>query len=87
MYDAQLEMSFEGGGIRLTRWQRRPSRAQWWFRHMRQIVDRALEWSPAPPPPPEQTWFPGVHRQPLLPSSAPGARRSGAVDPVRQTCA
>jgi hypothetical protein len=34
-------------------------RAQWWFRRMRQIVDSALDWQPAPPPRPEQTLFPG----------------------------
>lgn len=32
-------------------------RAQWWFRRMRQIVDCALDWQPAPPPRPQQTSF------------------------------
>ena len=34
-------------------------RAQWWFRRMRQIVDGALDWEPAPPPRPEQISFAG----------------------------
>jgi hypothetical protein len=42
--------------------QRRLSRAQWWFAQMRQIVDRAMDWQPAPAPRPEQIWFPGTHR-------------------------
>jgi hypothetical protein len=40
---------------------RRPARAPralWWFDRMRQIVDRAMDWPPAPPCRPEQTWFP-----------------------------
>ncbi len=44
--------------------QRRRTRAQWWFQRMRQIVDRACDWSAAQPPRPEQIWFPNTHRQP-----------------------
>ena len=86
MYDAQLEMSFGSRAGRLTRRQRRLTRAQWWFRHMREIVDRAIEWQPAPRPRPEQTWFPGLHRQPLLPASAP-SRPSQEVEPEQEMCA
>ena len=32
-------------------------RADWWFRQMRQVVDRALDWEPAPRFRPEQIWF------------------------------
>jgi hypothetical protein len=62
MTNAQLELSF--GALRvhpmLTN-TRRPSirNPQWWFQRMRQIVDRALDWQPAPPPRPEQIDFPG----------------------------
>ena len=65
MFDGQLEMSFANGrGCQsITRRQRRLSRAQWWFQRMRQVVDRAIDWPSAPPPRPEQIWFPGVHRQ------------------------
>ena len=37
--------------------QRRMSRANWWFQQMREIVDRAVDWQPAPPPLPEQIYF------------------------------
>jgi len=61
----QLELGFSGqpkfsAAIRPA--QRRLSRAQWWFAQMRQIVDRAMDWQPAPEPRPEQIWFPGTHR-------------------------
>jgi hypothetical protein len=66
MTDAQLELSL--GSPRRTqplRSNRRPSTSTsgWWFRRMRQIVDRAFDWQAAPPPRPEQIWFPGTHRQ------------------------
>ena len=62
---AQMELSFEGhhrhsaGGPRPagSRRQRHLNRALWWFRQMRQVVDLATDWQPAPPPRPEQTWF------------------------------
>jgi len=38
--------------------QRRLSRANWWFDRMREVVDKAVNWEPAPPPRPEQIWFP-----------------------------
>ena len=38
--------------------QRRATRANWWFDRMRRVVDRAFDRQPAPPPRPEQTWFP-----------------------------
>jgi hypothetical protein len=40
---------------------RRPSihNPQWWFERMRQIVNSALDWQPAPSPRPEQIDFPG----------------------------
>ena len=38
--------------------QRRLSRANWWFQQMREVVDRAVDWKPAPPPRPEQIYFP-----------------------------
>ncbi len=65
MYNGQMEMSFEHGFCtrNRTRRQRRLARASWWFQCMRQVVDRAIDWQPAPPPRPEQTWFPGAHRE------------------------
>jgi hypothetical protein len=38
--------------------QRRLGRANWWFARMREVVDKAFDWQPAPPPRPEQIWFP-----------------------------
>ena len=62
MTNAQLELSF--GAVRgrsMPTTNRRPSihNPQWWFQRMRQIVDRALDWQPVPPPRPEQIDFPG----------------------------
>ena len=42
------------------------NRAQCWFERMRQVVDLALDWEPAPAPRPEQTWFTNTHRQVTL---------------------
>jgi hypothetical protein len=41
----------------LNRRQKRMARANWWFGRMRQAVDQALDWAPAPQPRPEQIWF------------------------------
>jgi len=66
MNDTQLELSL-GSVLRAQspRGARRPNKhtTGWWFQQMRQIVDRAFDWQPAPPPPPEQIWLPGTHRQ------------------------
>jgi len=35
---------------------------RWWFNRMRQVVERATGWNPAPAPRPEQTWFPNATR-------------------------
>jgi len=37
--------------------QRRRNRAHWWFEQMRQVVDRAFDWQPAPEPRARQIWF------------------------------
>ncbi len=42
--------------------QRRIKRAQWWFGQMRQVVNRAMDWSSAPPARPEQVYFPLLER-------------------------
>lgn len=41
----------------------RLSRAQWWFGQMRRVVDHAINWQPAPPARPEQSWFAQPNRQ------------------------
>jgi hypothetical protein len=38
--------------------QRRQSRANWWFQQMREVVDKAIDWQPAPAARPEQIYFP-----------------------------
>ena len=66
MTDAQLELSLGNPCVTSSpRANRRPPtfNSGWWFRRMRQIVDRAFDWQPAPPPRPEQIWFPGAHRR------------------------
>ena len=55
MNGQQLEMSFEQSIHlrRVTRRQRRMTRARWWFTQMRQVVDRAWDWEPVPPAKPD----------------------------------
>ena len=43
--------------------QQRRKRAQWWFHQMRVLVDSAVEWTPAPPARPEQTYFTLSHSE------------------------
>jgi hypothetical protein len=38
--------------------QRRQNRASWWFDRMREVVEKAKDWQPAPPARPEQIYFP-----------------------------
>jgi hypothetical protein len=65
MTTQQMELGFDdvwSGGLMESQ-PRRAGRASWWFERMRQIVDRAMDWEPAPLPRPEQIWFAGAHRQ------------------------
>jgi hypothetical protein len=66
MTDTQLELSLDASrapqSLR-TNHPPSPFTSRWWFQQMRQMVDRAFDWQPAPPPRPEQTWLPGTHRQ------------------------
>jgi hypothetical protein len=59
MTNQQMELGF--GRVRVCssvgRRQRRLSRATRWFERMRQVVNRAFDWQPAPAPRPEQIWF------------------------------
>jgi hypothetical protein len=57
--DTQMELVFDStqSCVSRGRRQRRLNRAQWWFARMRQIVDRATDWEPAPPPRPVQISF------------------------------
>lgn len=56
----QLELSLLGRARprRLTAREERLRRARWWFNKMRQVVDQALEWQPAPAARAEQIYFP-----------------------------
>jgi hypothetical protein len=60
----QLELGLDGSRRlqHVVHKRSQPSRAQWWFGQMRRVVDRALEWQPAPPRP-EQVWFTQTQRQ------------------------
>ncbi|HEX4122683.1 MAG TPA: hypothetical protein VH619_18875 [Verrucomicrobiae bacterium] len=55
----QMELSLNGKASRRARPGRphRRQRAQWWFARMRQVVDTAMEWRPAPPARPEQVYM------------------------------
>ncbi len=86
MYDGQMELGLgneRNGGQNgcasrhAGRRQRRGSRAGWWFERMRQIVDRATDWQPAPLPRPEQAWFTNSYRQPDVAAQAAPEQNSG----------
>ena len=57
MTNEQMELSLANGRVcsSLNRRQRRLNRAAWWFDRMRQVVDRAID--PTPAPRPEQVWM------------------------------
>ena len=57
--NAQLELGFGNVRTRTSTAARnsRRARAQWWFHQMRDVVNRALDWQPAPEPRPEQIWL------------------------------
>ena len=50
MNQQQMELELAGANRcpRLAQRERRLNRANWWFSQMRQVVDRALDWEPAP---------------------------------------
>jgi hypothetical protein len=56
----QMELSLDKNRTcsSINRRQRRLHRANWWFDRMREVVDKAIDWQPAPPARPEQIWFP-----------------------------
>jgi hypothetical protein len=70
---SQLELGLAiGKNCRTVESSRRGAgRASWWFERMRQLVDRATDWEPAPPPRPEQISFSGPARQGMVPLAAP----------------
>ena len=84
MIDRQMEMSFVTTPRCTERRQRRLGRAHWWFQRMRQLVDRATDWEPAPPPRPEQIWFAGTVRQPGGPAVPPVIREPAAVQSIEE---
>ena len=62
----QLEMAFNSN-VRCSsedRRRQRRERAAAWFQRMRHVVERAVDWTPAPEPPPMQIWFPEPARIP-----------------------
>jgi hypothetical protein len=61
----QMELSLAGANRcpRLARHEPRRNHARWWFDQMRQVVERAIDWEPAPLPRPEQIWFSDTSRQ------------------------
>jgi hypothetical protein len=74
MTDAQLELSLENLRNRSSNGgSRRPAAntRRWWFERMREIVERARDWEPAPPPRPEQTSFGPLYRQAAIAALAP----------------
>ena len=80
MFDGQMEMSFGKIGHPT----KKRSRAQWWFQRMRQIVDRATDWRPAPPPRPVQIWFPAADER--LNGQVTVRQTSACAGEERQIC-
>jgi hypothetical protein len=60
--NAQLELGFTGDKL-VKPPKNRIARANWWFTQMREAVGRAIDWSAAAEPRPEQIWMPGAHRE------------------------
>ncbi len=55
----QMELGFEQQQLSTmgTERHRRQTRAEWWFRQMRRVVDVAMEWRPTPPARPQQSYL------------------------------
>jgi hypothetical protein len=66
--NSQLELSIQNQqpARPLTARQRRRQNAAIWFSRMKEVVERATGWNPAPPPRPEQRWFPNATRSSLV---------------------
>ncbi len=61
MNQQQMELSLAGKRNlcpRVARRDQRRNRASWWFGQMRRVVERAIDWEPAPRFRPEQIYFP-----------------------------
>jgi hypothetical protein len=61
MLNAQLELSLKAPAASRSR-VRRSTRAQWWFRHMREVVDHAINYPPSTQTAPEFPTFPANYR-------------------------
>ena len=61
----QMELGLAGANRcpRVARRERGLNGANWWFKQMRQVVDRALDWEPAPRFQPEQIWLTEAQKQ------------------------
>jgi hypothetical protein len=57
--DTQMELGLDARQACVSRYRRHRgmSRARWWFARMRQMVDSATDWEPAPPARPVQSSF------------------------------
>ena len=80
MTDAQLELSLESLRHRSSQSNAsRPpaNRRRWWFERMREVVERARDWHPAPLPRPEQTSFTPLYRQVAITALAETGGRTG----------
>jgi hypothetical protein len=55
----QMELGFAQQQLSATARERqhRQTRAQWWFKQMRRVVDIAMEWRPSPPARAEQSYL------------------------------
>ena len=65
MNQKQMELELAGANRcpRVAQRKQRLNRANWWFDQMRQVVDRAFEWDPAPRFQPDQIWLTEAQKQ------------------------
>lgn len=52
-----MELGFQAIPLPVAAPRGRTRRAAWWFQRMREVVDAAFDWAPAPARRPEQTWL------------------------------
>jgi hypothetical protein len=84
MNNSQLELGLGNGCYHFPSRQRRLNRAKWWFDRMRQVVDRAFDWTPAPEARPEQIWF--SQAEPALAGAAIGGGTGNSASEERLIC-
>ena len=69
MNNRQLELGLGSVRAGTAAARNRRARASWWFGQMREVVNRAFDWQPAPEPRAEQIWLDRAQDGPLSPKA------------------